>query len=703
MLSAFLLIVLSSSCTNAELKNFKSSPLELTDSESHWLKDHPVIRMGIDPGYDPYSFIDNDGTVRGVSIDFLEQISKQSGVRFELRSDLPRKSLIEAVQTDQIDAIATVSLLPEHTKFLAFTDHYLPTPLVIITQEDSPQLEFLTDLEDMQIAIVKGSTSSKKLLATFPEIRPYYVLSAIEGLKAVSLGLADGYVGILGVNELIAQQNGISGLKINAAFDMKDNAQAIGVRKDWAPLASILNKSLKSISEDQQQKFFDRWLPLQIGNIPTLQSQNWIRKLFPFLLILLVLTVISYFLVLNWNRQLQKKLDAKLSQLSKKNNKIEQLNSLLNAMIEASTDAIFVKDNDGIYQLANKAFSYLLDKPIDKIIGSSDAELFPKDVAERIREDEQQITRNGKPKTYEESILRADGEHIPFLSTKGPITVNGELCGIFCIARDISDIKLAIDLLENALFDLEQKVNDRTTELNKSNIKLQHLNQELAHVNKELETFTYSVSHDLKAPLRGIDGYSRLLLDDHSDQLNEEGKLFLNNLRESADNMSHLIDDLLAYSRLERRSLQSQSVLLSALFDRVYTEFKEALEKVNLEVNIAPIELKTDPLALTLILRNLLGNAIKFSRNTPHPEISITAIQSEQQILVTVQDNGIGFDMQFHDRIFDIFQRLQRAEDFPGTGIGLAISLKAAHRLGGSLRAESKPGKGATFYLEFPL
>lgn len=685
------------------LAELKPSVNSLTNDEYLWLQEHPVIRMGIDPGYGPYSFVDLDGTVRGVSIDFLELISKELGIRFELTSNLAWKELIDAIQNQQIDAIATVTFLPERTEFLAFTDNYLVTPLVIMTKETSPQLNSLKELEKMQIALVQGYSSSKQLLTQFPKLKPHYVLSPADGLNAVVLGLADAYVGVLGVNEFIAQQNGITGLKINASFGTERNGQAIGVRKDWAILASILDKSLKSIPQDQRHIIFDRWLPVQVGKLPILHKASWVTQLFPFLLILSIITVSAYLLVLNWNRQLHKKLDSKLSLITVNNQKIDQLNSFVNAMIEASTDTIFVKDKQGVYLQANNALAYLLDKPIEEIIGSTDYDLFPKEIAEQFRKDDQEIINYGKTRTYEEAVLRADGEFIPFLTTKGPITVNGELVGVYAIARDISEIKLAIKLLQRTRDDLENKVNERTAELNKSNLKLQHLNQELAHVNKELETFTYSVSHDLKAPLRGIDGYSRLLLDDHADQLNDEGKLFLNNLRESADNMSHLIDDLLAYSRLERRSLQSQSILLSSLFDRVKSEFKEVLENTTLDINIAHIELKTDPLALTLILRNLLGNAIKFSRNTLHPAISISAIQYEQQILITVQDNGIGFDMQFHDRIFDIFQRLQRSEDYPGTGIGLAIAQKAAHRLGGTLHAESKPGKGAIFYLEFPL
>ena len=704
ILCTLIFVIFGTSLTHAQINIPEEiAATSLSDDEYLWLAAHPTIQMGIDAGYGPYSFVDQDGTVRGVAIDFLELISEQLGIRFELISDKPWKDLIAAIQNKEIDAIATVSFLPERTEFLEFTDNYLVTPLVIMTKEESPQLKHLNELEAMQIALVQGYSSSKKLLKQYPDIKPHYVLNPSDGLNSVVLGLADAYVGVLGVNEYIAKQNGISGLKINASFDMKDNAQAIGVRKDWAPLASILNKTLKSIPEDQRQKIFDKWLPVQAGNIQAIVEPNKATQLFPLLLLLFFIAASGYLLVFKWNKQLQKKLDIKLAQLTEKNQQIDQLNSFLNAMVEASTDAIFIKDNNGVYQLANNALSYLLDKPISEIVGSTDYDLFPKELAEKFREDDKKIIHHGSPKTYEEDLVRADGEHIPFLTTKGPININDALTGVFGIARDISEIKLAIQLLEKSRDDLEQQVNIRTNELKESNFKLQQANKELALVNKELETFTYSVSHDLKAPLRGIDGYSKLLLEDHAEQLNDEGKTFINNLRQSAESMSKLIDDLLSYSRIERRSLQCNIIKLLPLIERVLEEYKSELVNIDFKMNITPIEFKTDPQALTLILRNLLGNAIKFSKNTLHPEISISAIQSEQQLLLTIQDNGIGFDMQFHDRIFDIFQRLQRSEDYPGTGIGLAISLKAAQRLGGTLHAESKPGKGATFFLEFPI
>lgn len=225
---------------------------------------------------------------------------------------------------------------------------------------------------------------------------------------------------------------------------------------------------------------------------------------------------------------------------------------------------------------------------------------------------------------------------------------------------------------------------------------------ELAALNQELEAFAYSVSHDLKAPLRGIDGYSRLLLEHYADRLDTEGHLFLGNVRSGAEQMSRLIDDLLDYSRMERRTLQQVPVDLARLVEGVVAERAPEIDArgVVLRHALAPLSVHADAGGLTQVLRNLLDNALKFSRDAVPPTIEIGTRVAGGVCTLWVRDNGIGFDMRFHDRVFEIFQRLQRAEDYPGTGIGLAIVRKAVQRMGGRVWAESRPGHGATFFLE---
>jgi signal transduction histidine kinase len=247
----------------------------------------------------------------------------------------------------------------------------------------------------------------------------------------------------------------------------------------------------------------------------------------------------------------------------------------------------------------------------------------------------------------------------------------------------------AKEALDQLNAELESRIEQRTAALNAKS--------------RELEAFAYSVAHDLKAPLRGIDGYSRLLLEDYADRLEGDGRNFLQTIQSSTDEMNQLIDDLLAYSRLERRELKTDRIELASIVNSLVEEKKrEQARPVDFVVDVNGSTVLADASGLSQSLRNYLDNAVKFTRKVDHPRIEVGAKDEAKSCIVWVRDNGIGFDMKHHDRIFDIFQRLGVTEDYPGTGIGLAIVRKAMERMGGRAWAESKPGGGATFYLEIP-
>lgn len=250
--------------------------------------------------------------------------------------------------------------------------------------------------------------------------------------------------------------------------------------------------------------------------------------------------------------------------------------------------------------------------------------------------------------------------------------------------------KRAADALNLLNIELEQRVADRTAAL--------------AAKSRELETFTYSVAHDLKAPLRGIDGYTRLLLEDHLESLNDEARSFLRNIHTSSEEMTRLIEDLLAYSRLERRDVKTERIELTPLITSLVGQKQRDTggRGIDFALTVNGGAVIADARGLTQALRNYLDNAIKFTRDIPHPRVEVGAESVERACRMWVRDNGVGFDMKYHDRIFEIFQRLHSEEDYAGTGIGLAIVRKAMERIGGRAWAESEPGKGATFYLEIP-
>ncbi len=277
-----------------------------------------------------------------------------------------------------------------------------------------------------------------------------------------------------------------------------------------------------------------------------------------------------------------------------------------------------------------------------------------------------------------------EAHSMPVRESEGGVVWHGFLI-------DITERRRAEQEIRQLNTELEQRVAERTSEL------------EAKH--REMEAFTYSVSHDLKAPLRGIDGYSRLLESDHADKLDEEGRFFVAMIRKATGHMGELIDDLLAYSRVERGRPKLGPVaagpVLAAVADGVADEVAAGAIALRSEVDPG-LNVLGERDGLVLALRNLLDNAVKFTAGRPDRAIEIGARRSQGHALFWVRDNGPGFDMRYHDRIFEIFQRLHRAEEYPGTGVGLAIVRKAVERMHGKVWAESAKGHGATFWIQLP-
>ncbi len=236
---------------------------------------------------------------------------------------------------------------------------------------------------------------------------------------------------------------------------------------------------------------------------------------------------------------------------------------------------------------------------------------------------------------------------------------------------------------------LEQRVADRT--------------EQLEAANKELEAFSYSVSHDLRAPLRAIDGFSLILLEEYAEVLDEEGRRLLNVVRDNTVRMRQLIDDILKFSRTGRLEISFSEVNMEKMAHAVCTELLPPESNSKLQWEIEPIPpARGDSSMLRQVFVNLLANAIKFSRNQETPHIKVGAHMEENETVYYVKDNGVGFDMRYVDKLFGVFQRLHSVDEFEGTGIGLAIVKRIISRHGGRVWAESKVNEGTTIYFVLP-
>ena len=253
---------------------------------------------------------------------------------------------------------------------------------------------------------------------------------------------------------------------------------------------------------------------------------------------------------------------------------------------------------------------------------------------------------------------------------------------------------------ENAL---RARMEQMEAEIFQSSQQVKAANEQLYAANKELEAFCYSVSHDLRAPLRSIDGFSQTLLEDYADKLDDSGKNHLQRVRAATQRMGQLIDDLLNLSRLSRSEVRRQPVNLSELACDVADELRERDPQRHVELRIAEdLKAHGDPQLLHVVLENLLGNAWKYTAKRRRATIELGLSGNNGSASFFVRDNGVGFDMQYADKLFAPFQRLHGMNEFPGTGVGLASVERIIHHHGGHVWVQAEVNKGATFYFTLP-
>ncbi|HUN55528.1 MAG TPA: PAS domain S-box protein [Smithella sp.] len=343
-----------------------------------------------------------------------------------------------------------------------------------------------------------------------------------------------------------------------------------------------------------------------------------------------------------------------------------------------SRDCVFISSLDGHWINMNDAaidlFGY---SSRDELMQVNISDLYVKaqDRAKYINT----AIEHGTTKDYPVDLLRKNGEVIHTLITSAVrYDTKGNVIGLMGTIKDITERKKAEDEIRRLNESLEQRVRERTT---------------------ELEAFSYSVSHDLRAPLRAIDGFSQALLDDYETKLDLQGRDYLARIRTSTRLMAELIEDLLKLSRITRTDMDIVPLNLTRMARAVIDELQKSHPRRIANIKIADtLEDFADPRLIRIVLENLLGNAWKFTGKKPVAEIEFGSIKKNNKKIYFIRDNGAGFDMEYAEKLFAPFQRLHNVEEYPGTGIGLATVKRIIHRHGGTVWAEGLPGQGATFY-----
>jgi len=363
-------------------------------------------------------------------------------------------------------------------------------------------------------------------------------------------------------------------------------------------------------------------------------------------------------------------------------------NAYNRSLIEASLDPLVTIGPDGKITDVNAATEKITGHSREELIGTDFMDYFSE--PDKAKAGYQKVFQDSFVHDYALEIRDKDGHLTPVLYNASIYRDEaGQVIGVFAAARDITDRKRAEEEVRTLNAELEQRVVQRTAQLEAAN--------------KELEAFSYSVSHDLRAPLRAIDGFSRILLEDYIENLDEEGKRVLSVIRNNTQKMGQLIDDLLLFSRLGRQELRASGIDMGKLAKAVSEELKLAVPERKLKFTINTlIPAQGDQAMIRQVFVNLLSNAVKFTRPKERAVIEVDVRSEGNKNVYTVKDNGVGFDMQYVNKLFGVFQRLHSPEEFEGTGVGLAIVQRIIHRHGGRVWVEGKVGEGATFYFTLP-
>jgi PAS domain S-box-containing protein len=697
LLSPLLLFLLVTGSAYAE-------PLQLTPDEQTWLRAHPVVRARISSTYPPFEFYENN-TFKGMAYDYVQLIAGRLGIRVEPVTGISWPEALDQLKSRSgVDLIVLITKDSSRDDFIEFTRSYISFPEVIFTRKDSRFIAGLKDLSGRTVASENGFIEVDYLKRDIPQVKILETTTTEEALKSVATGKADAYVGNLAVASYLIEKKGFADLKVAAPALYPEDTYSMGVRKDWPELARLIDKALAAMSEDEHRQIRQKWLPVRYEHgLRTLDLVKWVA---------IVTAVLAVFIL-----QLRRMVRQRTAELQESLSQLQDTHRKLADIIEFLPDATFVLDRDGRILAWNRAIEAMTGIPKEQMIGKGNYEdAIPfYGIARPVLAD--LVLSGASPDSgkYDEFSRHGDvvnvigftpalygGRGAYVAATASPLKdSSGAIVGAIESLRDISALRAAETEIKLLNEQLELRVQQRTTELELAKAELSGMNDtlrlhslSLEGANRKLEAFSYSVSHDLRAPLRHIDSYAKLLNEEYAAKLDSDGQHYLQRISASCRRMDVMITAMLDLARSSSQELQKVTVDPNHLVHEVLAELPQGQTSVSLQ-SLPPCQ--ADPILLKQVYANLIGNALKFSRLQQGATVEIGSEDKDGTTVYFVRDNGIGFDMAHAGSLFGVFQRLQSSPDYDGVGVGLAIVQSIIERHGGRISAESRPGEGATF------
>ncbi len=653
----------STSARAAQLNNGAT----LSAAETTFLTTNNPIRLCVDPAFMPYERINDQGQHEGIFADFVSLVAAKTGVEFHLvpTKDYPQSR--EFFQQGKCDVIAGDTVPTTEVDYLATKPYFLAESAFAILASQPDNLDF-AEIANKKTGYIDGADLSivKK---NYPGIKLIGVESDLEGIREVASGELDSFISTLASIDYVIRNHGITNVKLGGKIDDRVDFAMLVTRR-LPELVTILNKGIDSISYQERQTIIKHWFhPLYLKK----SEYQLLWTLLALATFVLLVLLVRYIFQLRRNRLLKQDLFHKEIRFQN--------------LVENSHDWIWETDDKLRYNYSSPRIKDFLGIEPDEILGRTPLDLMSSEDVDKANQSLAYFVEKRQSfHALENVMLHRNGQKVVLESSGTPvIDDDGTFLGYRGSDRNITERKVTEQELARYRSHLETMVAERTAELEITN--------------RELEAFSYSVSHDLRAPLRAIDGFSQLILDDYSDIVDDTGRDFLSRIREGAQNMGILIDTLLSLSRVSRVDFKPEVIDLSALVKSIAKKYKkiEPDRVIHIEI-MQDIHCVADKRLVAILLDNLISNAWKYTRKKKNARLEFGEKKMGGRKVYYVRDNGAGFDMRYANKLFGAFQRLHEPSEFEGTGIGLATVLRIIQRHNGEIWAEARPDRGAVFY-----
>lgn len=668
------------------------------------------ISVVIDDNYPPYAFRDSNGVLQGISIDEWQLWEMKTGIKVKITGTSWAKAL-EGTEKGEYDVIDTLFYTTARSQIFDFSKPYADINTNIYFTEKIAGIHNLDSLRGFTVGVKSGDAVVTNLrnhqVENIVEYDSYQDIVQAAANKEIVVFVMDQppagyYLNLYNLTNDFNQTSPIASGQFHRA-----------VLKGHQYLLELINDGFAAITKSEHQAIYRKWFGLH-----TLDP-----KYIEYGAIALGACLLVLFLLSLWSYALRSRVDFKTRDLQASEARFRSLfdsspisiweEDFSQVKTEMDTlkghgitdmDVYLTEHPDVVYRLASLVRIKNVNRVSLELFGAKDKEELLTSLAPLVNHEawgsvkKQMLhVQSGTPNFVTETInntLNGETLHLELSWTVMP-GHEKDLTSVIVSLVDITERKRVENEIKRLNLELEDRITQRTLELERSN--------------KDLEAFAYSVSHDLRAPLRAINGYAEIIVNDMAPKVDEDVLRYVEAIKKNANNMSELINALLGFSRMGQRALTLQTISIDSIIQTVLEELTPETKNRDIEFILHPMpDIQADAVLTKEILLNLVGNAVKFTRKVPHAVIEIGTTSAKPNYpcgtetaarqCFYIRDNGVGFNMNYYDKLFNMFQRLHSAQEYEGTGVGLALVKRIISKHGGNIWAESEVGKGTTFY-----